>query len=524
MNPKDFQQSIDDTQSGQTQVDDEAKKHEQILLSNRAIAETIGNATRAIAAVIKSNEPSVTVKNQPVFPSSIKTPDIEKVVSAIEELAKVTDDDQPLLDALAELKQSIDGLPSKIIIPENEKVESVEISNQIDYTSKFEKLAEAVSKIDTKPEIKVQPTQVKIPKTDYSPLLDALSKVESAVSDIQIPESPTLDLSPLISATEAVQQSISNLKFPVANYVLPFASGGKAVQVQLDSSGNVPVVNAGSNSAVSTNSSSATPLAANGGFIGISDDALAYSELRVTVFSNVASATDGLSIQQSSDNTNWDITDTYTVAANTGKTYVVPRQARYMRVVYTNGGTIQSVFRLQSILNRTGTAPSSNRAVDAYSNETDLVQNQTFNMLFNGATWDRARSLGGISVSSTVGLLAYAPVPNVSTPSYTIFSNNALVNTAVQVKGTAGKMYDLHVGAPNISMTYLQFFDVAAATSVTVGSTAPTFVFAIPAGGVLDRPMTFPTTFANGLKVAATTGATNGITPANACNIIIGYL
>jgi hypothetical protein len=56
-----------------------------------------------------------------------------------------------------------------------------------------------------------------------------------------------------------------------------------------------------------------------------------YVDARVLVFSNQASATDGLSIQQSSDGTNWDIVDAYSSCLN-GKTGV-GTVARFFRVV-----------------------------------------------------------------------------------------------------------------------------------------------------------------------------------------------
>lgn len=150
------------------------------------------------------------------------------------------------------------------------------------------------------------------------------------------------------------------------------------------------------------NSTTAT-LGSNGVYTGTGEDVTNFSEMRISVISNQASAADGLSIQQSPDNSNWDITDTYTIAAATAKTFVVPRQARFFRIVYTNGSSAQGSFRLQSILNRTATAPSSQRATDAYSNETDLVQNQVFPMGFNGATWDRLRATiaNGLAVDVT---------------------------------------------------------------------------------------------------------------------------
>lgn len=151
------------------------------------------------------------------------------------------------------------------------------------------------------------------------------------------------------------------------------------------------------------NSTTAT-LGIAGVYTGTGEDVSNFSEMRISVFSDQASATDGLSIQQSTNNTNWDIVDTYTIAASTGKTFVVPRQARYFRIVYTNGGTGQGAFRLQSILNRTATAPSSQRPTDAYSNETDLVQNQMFGMVYNEATWDRLRG------NATQGLKVFGSV------------------------------------------------------------------------------------------------------------------
>lgn len=138
-------------------------------------------------------------------------------------------------------------------------------------------------------------------------------------------------------------------------------------------------------------------------YTGTGEDVSNFSEIRVSVIASHASATDGLSIQQSSNNTNWDITDPYTIPATTGKTFCVPRQARYFRVVYTNGATLQTSFRLQSILNRTATSSSSQRAQDAYSNENDLEQVWAFNSLFNGTTHDLMRGdiTNGLDVDVT---------------------------------------------------------------------------------------------------------------------------
>lgn len=151
------------------------------------------------------------------------------------------------------------------------------------------------------------------------------------------------------------------------------------------------------NGTLSTNNSTTAVLAGNAVFTGTSEDALNYNEIRISVISSHVSATDGLSIQQSEDNINWDFTDTYTIAAATGKTYSVPRQARYFRVVYTNGATLQTSFRLQTILNRLGTKSSSQRASDSYSNETDLEEVWAFGGIYDSATntWSRTSSGNG---------------------------------------------------------------------------------------------------------------------------------
>lgn len=153
------------------------------------------------------------------------------------------------------------------------------------------------------------------------------------------------------------------------------------------------------------NSSTAT-LTSGSTYTGTAEDVSNFSEMRISVKSNVASGTDGLSIQQSPDGTNWDITDVYTIAASTGSTFTVPRQARWFRVVYTNGGTNQASFRLQSILNRTATAPSSQRPADGQTNETDLEQQQSFLMGYNGTTWDRIRTVGTGVLSTSAVLTA----------------------------------------------------------------------------------------------------------------------
>lgn len=72
-------------------------------------------------------------------------------------------------------------------------------------------------------------------------------------------------------------------------------------------------------SVVSALNSTATPLGAGIAFTGPWEDVLQYADVRLSVFSNVASATDGLQLQYSSDGVNTDSADAFTTTAGVGK-------------------------------------------------------------------------------------------------------------------------------------------------------------------------------------------------------------
>jgi hypothetical protein len=124
-------------------------------------------------------------------------------------------------------------------------------------------------------------------------------------------------------------------------------------------------------SLVSVLSSSSTPLGVDGVFTGESQNILDYAVIGVAVFSDKASATDGLSVEFSADGIAWDHCDVYTIPANTGKTFSFQPVAQYFRVVYTNGDAEQTIFRLQTILHKTYVKPSSHRIKDSIIGDDD---------------------------------------------------------------------------------------------------------------------------------------------------------
>jgi len=129
---------------------------------------------------------------------------------------------------------------------------------------------------------------------------------------------------------------------------------------------------------VNSGNSTATPLAGDTGgsdhiFTGTSMDILNCGIVFVNVYADVASATDGLSIQQSSDGTNWDHPDEYTIAAGATKNFSINPHSQYFRIVYTNGVGAQSAFRLQTVCKSQNAKPSSHRVKDTIIGDDDVT-------------------------------------------------------------------------------------------------------------------------------------------------------
>ena len=164
----------------------------------------------------------------------------------------------------------------------------------------------------------------------------------------------------------------------------------------------LPVVQV-SNSLVSTANSTAANLAGAAVFTGTSEDVSEYSNIAVTVFSSHASATDGLSLQQSSNGTDWDVPDAYSIPAATGKIFQLGVAARFYRLVYTNGATLTTSLRIQTLYSKATKRGSSVRPSDGRGNDNDLEEVSAFLAGYNGASWDRLRSTiaNGLAVDVT---------------------------------------------------------------------------------------------------------------------------
>lgn len=122
---------------------------------------------------------------------------------------------------------------------------------------------------------------------------------------------------------------------------------------------------------VCADNSSLTPLGIDGVFTGDWQDTLDYGVIIIGINADQNSATDGLVIQWSADGATVHDSDSFTILANIGKVFTFGPARRYVKLIYTNGGTGQSVFNLETSLRRYYVKPSSHRIQDNIVAEDD---------------------------------------------------------------------------------------------------------------------------------------------------------
>lgn len=126
---------------------------------------------------------------------------------------------------------------------------------------------------------------------------------------------------------------------------------------------------------VSTDNSREDPdlLLADAVFTGEWEDITNFGVIVISVTADVASATDGLMVEFSTNATDNGLVsdDRFTIAAGAKKTFSFQAAAKFFRVVYTNGGDDQGHFHLQTVLKPYYVKPSSHRIADSISPQDD---------------------------------------------------------------------------------------------------------------------------------------------------------
>lgn len=111
----------------------------------------------------------------------------------------------------------------------------------------------------------------------------------------------------------------------------------------------------------------------------------------------------------------------------------------------------------------------------------------------------------------------------------TPFFDGSVTNTPEMLAAGSRDIHYLHVINPNSLDSYVQLFDTATIGAITLGTTTPTLVFIIPAGGATssgawDTESPFGLHFKYGIAYAATTTATGSTAPSTALKISGAYV
>jgi len=358
--------------------------------------------------------------------------------------------------------------------------------------------------------------------------------------------------------------------------VLTAADGTAAGAVTSGDSGQNAQVTAGSRKEVSFSTTTAQAVA--------STDVSNYRWVSVQVV-NVGTGTT-FTFQGSNDNTNWvsvpmlssTTTSLIQLSTTAAGLFSGPCNYRYFRINVTGitAGTASGVveffanpgFNLLSTLS-VGNTPTVDTELPAAAALADATANPTVplagapGLVYNGTTWDRARGANSAANANGTGLLGagllaydasaslfrrvqsdingYVYVNIAGTPLVTLTGNSPVqltptagqggwnysaVNTwtsaRANIKASAGLLGGYMIYNPNTSVIYIQVFDLALG-SITLGTTAPTYVLGIPAGSAANVEFTAGISHSTAIYAYATTTATGSTAPGTALSALFLY-
>ncbi|MHC4269151.1 MAG: hypothetical protein ACYSWS_03415 [Planctomycetota bacterium] len=273
-------------------------------------------------------------------------------------------------------------------------------------------------------------------------------------------------------------------------------------------------------SIISTNNSTTTVLDVDEVFTGVGDDCLNYSAITILIDASHDSATNGILLQFSPDNTNWDEIETFTfdVSVTPALPITHPVISRYFRLVYTNGSTLQTHFRVQTLLHANtvdsithklsdstppeysglltksaivaqaagsglfvpvqataggnlktsleeidGTLLTTTQA-DGLANTIDGLNTTNFNYVYNGTTWDRM--IGEVNTAFDHGRNS-----DVDTAAEQITTTSVAAKFGVLVKAANGNAGTIYVGNSDVtanSADATDGFELGAGESVLI--------------------------------------------------------
>lgn len=214
---------------------DVEKKHLESLQSVHSVEKAVYEIARTLIGYLDGKVTKTEVVNQI---RSVETPDVEKVVQAVEDLSSVVEntklDVTPLVEGLSKLEEQLKLIPKEK--PEFEQKEEVRVTNldDIDFTT-LENAIKGI-KIDTPaPVVNVPQTEVNIDAPDLDPIKKSLSDVIKAVKGIKL-EVPKTDL----SKVESELAKLTKLNKELLDKPVGGSAGGGSSWVATNSD-NIPV-------------------------------------------------------------------------------------------------------------------------------------------------------------------------------------------------------------------------------------------------------------------------------------------
>lgn len=176
---------------------------------------------------------------------SIKTPDAEKVVKAVELLGKdvlsTKIDTKPLLDALNGLKREITLIPAKMPTPKEQK-DTIKVSNLSEVKLDTTSLEKAIKALDLKVDVKAP--IINTEKTDIEPLrsvmLDMLKAInkQEPIEEVRVSNLKDIKATDLSNVEKKLDESNKHLKKLVEKPVGGGGGGGNG-SPYTDNSGTI---------------------------------------------------------------------------------------------------------------------------------------------------------------------------------------------------------------------------------------------------------------------------------------------
>ena len=134
----------------------------------------------------------------------------------------------------------------------------------------------------------------------------------------------------------------------------------------------------------------------------------------------------------------------------------------------------------------------------------------------SGTFWQTTQPVSGTVAATESGSWTVTANATGNTP----VLENALSTTVQTVASGAATLECYYISNPNASQEYVQIFDISG--SVTLGSSTPKWSVAVPAGQAANL-CGMHLSFANAIKVAATTTATGASAPSTALDGDFAY-